>query len=94
MTIAAGSLIVQAMSEDTYPAFTWDSAGIIIIINTRILDSRAFQRVTGHAPPTRPIDAKTWELVGLPFHHLQREYFGFQRDFEQATSIKLTNKAG
>jgi hypothetical protein len=68
--LAPGGLIKQNISKVSHKGFAKTQTASF---HLQILDSSAFQRVTGHAPPPSPISAATYAAQGLPFYALYDE---------------------
>jgi hypothetical protein len=70
--LAAGGQIVQKIYPDPYGLQTWSqtSAGRVRVF---ILNSQAYQSVTGEKPPPSPISAKTYTEYGFPWFSLYDE---------------------
>jgi hypothetical protein len=87
MSLAAGGLIKQSINADPYPASIWDPESTIMF-NIQLLNSESFMAVTGHAPPTSPIDAKTYQSHGYPFFDIwNEELSGVKGDFGIVKSV-------
>ena len=72
MGAGAGGKIKQNIEEDENDARLWDTANSKIL-NVQMINAIDFYDVTGLAPPSTPIDAKTYENEGLPFFELYKE---------------------
>jgi hypothetical protein len=72
MGVAAGGLIHQFIEKDTHPPSKWRPKDTITV-NVQIVNSQAFQAITGASPPESPIDASTYASLGLPFFKLYDE---------------------
>jgi hypothetical protein len=87
MGLAAGGLIKQSINEDKYPASIWDTENSILF-NVQLLNSDSFVAVTGRAPPSTPIDAKTYKQHGWPFYDIwMEEKTGIKGDFDAVKSV-------
>jgi hypothetical protein len=87
MSLAAGGLIKQSINADTYPASIWDPESTIMF-NIQLLNSESFMAVTGRAPPSSPIDAKTYQQHGYPFFDIwNEELSGVKGDFKVVKSV-------
>lgn len=87
MSLAAGGLIKQSINADPYPASIWDTESTIMF-NIQLLNSESFMAVTGRAPPTSPIDAKTYQQHGYPFFDIwNEELSGVKGDFGVLKSV-------
>jgi hypothetical protein len=87
MSLAAGGLIKQAINADPYPASIWDPESAIMF-NIQLLNSESFMEVTGRAPPSSPIDAKTYQQHGYPFFDIwNEELSGVKGDFGVVKSV-------
>jgi hypothetical protein len=85
MSVAAGGRIKQSIVKDKYGEF-WLS-GRTTVFNTQILNSVVYKAVTGEAPPTKPIDAKTYKAHGFPFFQLYEELSGISGNFSKVKSV-------
>ena len=65
MAVAVGGKIKQKIVADNLGEF-WQS-GRTTVFNVQILNSTFYRSVTGDCPPTKPIDAKTYNRLGFPF---------------------------
>ena len=72
MGVAAGGLIHQSIEKDTHSPNIWRQNDTVTI-NVQIVNSQAFQAITGTVPPESPIDASTYASLGLPFFKLYDE---------------------
>ena len=75
MGLAPGGLIRQNIVQDLSDVTSsdiWDY-NRRASINVQILNSEAFTRVTGLAPPSTPITEKTYSEMGLPFFQFYKE---------------------
>jgi hypothetical protein len=87
MSLAAGGLIKQSINADPYPASIWDPESTIMF-NVQLLNSESFMAITGRAPPSSPIDAKTYQQYGYPFFDIwNEELSGVKGDFEVVKSV-------
>lgn len=57
----------------------------------QILNSAVYSAVTGQAPPTKAVDAQTYEMYGLPFYKLYEEPSGIFGGFNLVKSIAQIN---
>jgi hypothetical protein len=69
MGLAPGGLIKQNIHRDTYGLDVWDHTTYSRCY-THLLNSLDFERVTGQAPPTKPITPKEYEDAGVPWFDL------------------------
>jgi hypothetical protein len=83
--VAAGGKIKQTVVKDKYGE-SWLS-GRTTVFNTQILNSAVYKEVTGEAPPTKPIDAKTYKHYGFPFFKLYEELSSISGNFSQVKSV-------
>lgn len=72
LTLAAGGQIEQNIRKDSYSPEKWIK-DLTFTIPVHILNSAAFQHVTGALPPPSPINAETYASAGLPFFKLAGE---------------------
>ncbi|OAG42441.1 hypothetical protein AYO21_03317 [Fonsecaea monophora] len=75
MGIAAGGNIEQRIVCDDWPAETWHKTATVAF-NVQILNTSAFESVTGLPPPETPINMETYAELGLPFFKLYEEDLG------------------
>lgn len=85
MSIAAGGHIHQViytdkMGDEWLPDRT-------TVFNVQVLNSAVYKAVTGRAPPTKPIDAKTYKKNGLPFFKMYEEPSGISGTFGLVKSV-------
>lgn len=87
MGIAAGGLIKQTIVKDENDPTIWDTDNGIIF-NVQILNSSAFEAVTGKAPPKTPVTAKTYAANGYPYYDIYDEKpSGIKGDFSGVQSV-------
>ena len=87
MGIAAGGLIEQSILEDTNDPGVWE-VNNGTIFNVQILNSAAFEAVTGKAPPETPVTAKTYAENGYPYYEIYDEKpSGIKGDFSGVQSV-------
>lgn len=87
MGIAAGGLIKQTIIKDNNDPTIWDT-GNGTIFNVQILNSTAFEVVTGKAPPETPVTAKTYAANGYPYFDIYDEKpSGIEGDFSDVQSV-------
>ena len=87
ISLAAGGLIKQAIIKDPHRAGLWDPEQGTIF-NVLILNSAAFQKVTGKAPPSTPITADTYVKTGFPYYNIYDEAAsGVDGDFGGLKSV-------
>ncbi|KAF3942435.1 hypothetical protein ABW19_dt0206667 [Dactylella cylindrospora] len=67
MGIAAGALIRQKILRDTLPYDSWAKQRSTLL-SVQILNSVAFEALTGMMTPPTPITAETYRDYGFPFH--------------------------
>jgi len=72
MGIAAGGLIKQTIVRDTNVPTIWDTENSTIF-NVQILNSVAFEAITGKAPPKSPVTAKTYAAHGYRYYDIYDE---------------------
>lgn len=89
MAVAAGGKIKQGIMPDKLED-RWQS-NRTTVFNVQILNSAVYEAVTGQAPPTKPINAQTYEMHGLPFYKLCEEPSGIFGDFSLVKSIAQIN---
>jgi len=66
---AAGGRISQKIIRDRLPPTAYDQDNGKRL-HVTVLNSAYFTAVTGHSPPTSPINAKTYQKLGLPWFTL------------------------
>jgi ubiquitin len=87
MGIAAGGLIKQTIVKDNNDPTIWETENGTIF-NVQILNSTAFEAVTGKAPPTTPVTAKTYAEHGYPYYDIYDEKpSGVKGDFSGVQSV-------
>jgi ubiquitin len=87
MGIAAGGLIKQTILKDENDPTIWDTDNGVIF-NVQVLNSTAFEAVTGKAPPTTPVTAKTYAEHGYPYYDIYDEKpSGIKGDFSGVQSV-------
>ncbi len=67
MGIAAGGSIQQQIITDPYGATTWDAASATPVY-IYIVNSTAFEFITGEKPPATPITAHSYKKRGIPWY--------------------------
>lgn len=91
MGIAKGGKIEQAIRSDKYPASHWNPEHTMAF-NVQLLNSNAFERVTGLPPPKTPVTARTYAAAGLPFFDMYEEQSNVRGDFSSVKSIGEIDK--
>jgi hypothetical protein len=87
MGIAAGGLIKQTIVNDNNNPTIWDT-GNGTIFNVQILNSAAFEAITGKAPPKTPVTARTYAAHGYPYYDIYDEKpSGIKGDFSGVQSV-------
>jgi len=66
MGLAPGGLMCQEIYEDDYGLDVWETE-VCSRCFIHIANSQVYERLTGHAPPTRPPSAKAYTNAGLPW---------------------------
>jgi Tfp pilus assembly protein PilF len=66
MGIAAGGSIKQQIQRDTYGPDIWDQDAKRMV-NIRIVNSAAFQKITGKLPPKTPVTLETYKTNHMPW---------------------------
>jgi hypothetical protein len=66
MGIAAGSPVLQCIEKDPFSSSAWCKHRAAIF-NIQILNSVAFESLTGMLAPHSPITPQTYKQYGLPF---------------------------
>jgi hypothetical protein len=67
MGIAAGAKIRNEIHKDPYVVSSWYKRGAVLI-SVQILNSVAFEALTGMLTPPTPITPKMYQQKGLPFY--------------------------
>jgi hypothetical protein len=88
MNLAAGGLIKQGVVELPQRDFQKTNT---IAFNVQILNSAAFQQVTGNPPPPSPVSAETYAKSGYPFFSVFEEPTNVAGDFFAVRSIGQLN---
>jgi hypothetical protein len=85
MAVAAGGLIKQEIfrDPDPLPYSCWDVVSKRMF-NIQIVNSVAFEAITGLRTPSTPISAQTYEKEGVPFF----QYYEENAMQEEATTIR------
>ncbi len=66
MGLAPGGLMRQSITRDSYGLEAWDqSAGARCFVH--LVNSLSYHTITGHYPPQRPLTAKQYTAVGMPW---------------------------
>jgi hypothetical protein len=87
MGIAAGGLIKQTIVKDKNDPTIWDTNNGTVF-NGQILNSTAFEAITGKAPPITPVTAKTYADNGYPYYDIYDEKpSGIKGDFSGVQSV-------
>lgn len=73
MALGAGGLIKQVIKKDKSEADKWDRERTMFF-NVQILNSKAFQAVTGRPAPPSPVTVKTYSHHGLPYFDIYGEH--------------------
>jgi hypothetical protein len=66
MGLAPGGRIRQEIAEDPYGFDVWDTS-VSSRCFVHLLNSAAYQQITGRTPPTRPISADQYAKAGVPW---------------------------
>jgi hypothetical protein len=75
MGLAAGGQVQQSLYPDPHGVETWDlgnSARLFI----HIVNSQAYQRITGEAPPPSPVNPQVYNQHGFPWFELYDDDLG------------------
>lgn len=87
MGIAAGGIIRQTIVKDQNNPIIWETNNGTIF-NVQILNSAAFEAITGEAPPETPVNAKTYAEHGYPYYEIYNEKpSGIKGDFSGVQSV-------
>jgi len=87
MGFAAGGLIKQYIQRDSYAPDSWDQS-TTTAFNLQVLDAAVFKEVTGFAPPSCPIDARTYKEHGYPFFDIPEGESDVAGDFGDLKSLR------
>lgn len=72
MGLAAGGCMDQKVYPDPYGVETWDlGAGVRVFVH--LVNSELWREITGEAPPTTPVTARSYAEAGLPWFDLYDE---------------------
>lgn len=94
MGVAAGGLIKQTIVKDRHDPSTWD-VDRSTTFNIQILNSSAFEKVTGKAPPTTPVTAQAYAAHGFPYFDIFDEKpSGIKGDFHGVKSVNEKDMEG
>ena len=91
MALGAGGVIKQVIHADTRDPKLWDRDRTVLF-NLQILNSEAFQRVTGTPPPKTPVSVKANQTYGLPFFATYEEKSGVKGKFQDVKSVLSLDK--
>lgn len=72
LTIGAGGNIKQTIAPDKNNSCIWDIASAKLI-NIQLVNSTAFELITGLATPTTPVSYKAYVSAGMPFYEIYKE---------------------
>ena len=72
LTIGAGGTIKQTIVPDKNDSRIWDVASAKLI-NIQLVNSTAFELITGLATPATPVSYKTYVSAGMPFYEIYKE---------------------
>jgi hypothetical protein len=72
LTIGAGGTIKQTIVADKNNPRIWDFASAKLI-NIQLINSTAFELITGLVTPYTPVNYKTYVSAGLPFYDTYKE---------------------
>ena len=86
MAIAAGGRIDQVIHRDFFPPKTWDKQNTVVF-NVQILNTKAFEAITGKEASATPISAKTYRELGYPFFKMYEEKSQVSGDFSGVKSM-------
>lgn len=67
MGIGAGARLRQQILKDPHAANTWDKSASVLV-NVQILNSVAFESLTGMLAPPTPITPESYIKAGFPFY--------------------------
>jgi hypothetical protein len=87
MGLAAGGRMEQKIYPDEYGIATWDqkNSGQVYV---HIVNSLAYQAITGEAPPPSPVSARTYTEYGFPWFALYDEAQGDLSPSDRLASVK------
>ena len=89
--VAAGGYIKQCILPDHNPASIWERDQTIYF-NVQILNSAAFQKITGLKLPKTPVSAAIYASHGLPFFQIYNEKSDIEGNFKNLKSVKAIDK--
>jgi hypothetical protein len=72
LTVGAGGSIKQTIVPDKNDPRIWDVASAKLI-NIQLVNSAAFELITGLATPSTPVTYKTYVSAGMPFYDIYKE---------------------
>ena len=72
LTMGAGGTIKQTIVPDKNNPRIWDTASAKLI-NIQLVNSTAFELITGLATPNTPVSYMTYVSAGLPFYDIYKE---------------------
>jgi hypothetical protein len=72
MAIAVGGTVKQDIHPDYRHPESWNTENVKLL-NVQVVNSVAFEGITGMAAPKTPIGPETYASMGLPFFELYRE---------------------
>jgi hypothetical protein len=72
LTIDAGGTIEQTIAPDKNDPRIWDTASAKLI-NIQLVNSTAFELITGMVTPNTPVSYKTYVSARLPFYDIYKE---------------------
>jgi hypothetical protein len=75
MGLSAGGRMKQQITQDLYGADYWDTENTSRVF-VHIVNSAMYEQITGKAPPSTPISAKTYSDHGYPWFDLYDEKDG------------------
>ncbi|MDO8970762.1 MAG: hypothetical protein Q7U74_08750 [Saprospiraceae bacterium] len=90
MGLAAGGKITQKIYEDRYGYNTWDTQNFGKV-EIHIINSLAFQGITGLQPPASPISLQLYKDAGLPWYKV---YDDEQASLAASTRLKNIKPSG
>ncbi|KAF2502698.1 integral membrane protein [Lophium mytilinum] len=86
MGLAAGGQIKQVIKRDDYDSSKWIAA-LTTVFNVQILNTNAFQSVTGISAPPTPVTMDTYVRHGLPFFSLEEAPSGLAGELNSVKSV-------
>jgi len=91
MGIGAGGKMAQKIYPDQYGLDTWNQKNFGSVF-VHIFNSEQYSELTGHKPPTSPINAKTYTQHGFPWFDLYEEHRATVSSSRKLSRVKSVNE--